>query len=29
VSLQDVHGFAVTRTLELVPSGGGACKPDR
>jgi hypothetical protein len=28
VTLEDIHGFAVTRTLQLVPSGGGACGRD-
>jgi cellulase (glycosyl hydrolase family 5) len=28
VTMEDVHGFVVTRTLQLVPSGGGACGRD-
>ena len=28
VTMEDVHGFVVTRLLQLVPSGGGACGRD-
>jgi hypothetical protein len=28
VTMEDVHGFVVTRTLQLVPFGGGACGRD-